>query len=97
MRPINLQPCELTFTTQDEKSDSTYRIEGIRFKENDKDLFIVVELLSEKMPYTKHEGKESPVKVGTILQLTHAIAQKNIEMGKKKYKYWTQFLKMRHI
>ena len=97
MRHIKFQPCEITFTTQDEDTDTTYCIEGIRFKENDKDLFIVIKLLSEKIPYIKHEGREEPVIVGSVLVLIRAIAQKNIVIDKKKFKYWTQFVKMRHI
>ncbi len=97
MRPINFQPCELTFTTQDFNNDITYLIEGIRFEEDKRVLFIVTKLLCEKIPYTKHEGKEAPVKVGNVLELTHTVAQDNIVMDEKKYKYWTQFLKMRRL
>lgn len=94
---MNFQPCVITFTTQDANSDTTYCIEGILFKENDKDLFIVTKLLCEKIPYTKHEGLETPVTVGRVLLLVQAVSHNNIIMDDKTFKYWTQFLKIRHI
>ena len=96
MRPVNFEACILTFSSQDENSYTTYRIEGITFNENDKDLFIVTELLFEEMTYSKDgSGHDKRVKVGTVLLLNHSIKKEVIEMDTKKYKYWTQYLKIR--
>ncbi len=97
MRPINFQPYIITLSSQDEGSSTVYRLEGIKFDEGGKNLFIITELLCEKLPYIKDGYKEVPVTIGTVVLISHYAKEEIIEMDTKRFKYWKQFVKMRHI
>lgn len=92
-----MRPVIINFTSSNHDNKTIFPTEGIMFKENGRQKFLITELLSEEVTYITNKKGKQKATVGTIVFLNIAVNAVDIEMDDEKYKYWSQYIKLRKL